>query len=149
MLFVFVINRSLPPIPRAARYKIALDIANSLAYLHSINIIHFDVKPEQLLIRGFPPDEGPVSARLIDFGMALHHKSTDHHVNAQLEGGNRYRGTQHYLAPELVTMEKNVTEMVDVYSFGVVLWEMYTRGYPYRGYEIKDVMKRWVMDPLS
>lgn len=101
------------------------------------------------MIRGFPPDYGPVSARLIDFGMALHHENGVDHVDAQLENGRRYRGTQHYLAPELVVDERNVTEMVDVYSFGVVLWEMYTREYPYRGYKLEDVMKRWVLILVS
>ncbi|GMH39230.1 hypothetical protein BSKO_07128 [Bryopsis sp. KO-2023] len=135
-------KRSLPPLPRAARYKIALDIARALEYLHSINIIHFDVKPEQLMVTGFPPSSrSPVSAKLIDFGMALRQEGS-RYVDAILEGGDRWRGTRHYLAPEQVLNDRNVTEMVDVWSFGVVLWEMYTREYPYKRWKMSEVMDR-------
>lgn len=101
------------------------------------------MKPEQILVSGFPPSKSPVSAKLIDFGMAIHQGRESKYVDAQLEGGTRWRGTEHYLAPELVINDRNVSEKVDVYSFGVVLWEMYTREYPYRGTNLTYAIERY------
>ncbi|GMH40429.1 hypothetical protein BSKO_08333 [Bryopsis sp. KO-2023] len=138
-------HRHRPPLPLAIRYKIAMDVAHSLAHLHSKGIIHFDVKPDQMLVRGFPPSQAPVSARLIDFGFALRESSSGY-VNGELDNSTRWRGMYRYLAPEMIKDDRNVTKQIDIFSFGVVLWEMYTRTVPYHEYGKDDLLDRVMND---
>lgn len=112
-----MLHRHRDPVPLGQRIKIALQISEALAYLHSKRIAHFDVKPEQILIRFsshsrtrrvartlaqilFPEDSDhllacpdcDVSARLIDYGTALRFAKDSPYINARLENGKRWRG---------------------------------------------------------
>ncbi|CAO2161630.1 unnamed protein product [Urochloa humidicola] len=96
------------------RYRIALGIAKGLAYLHEECedcIIHFDIKPENILL-----DE-EFCAKIADFGMA---KLLGREFNSAL---TTIRGTMGYLAPEWISGQP-ITKKADVYSFGIVLLEI-------------------------
>ncbi|CAL4959070.1 unnamed protein product [Urochloa decumbens] len=96
------------------RYRIALGIAKGLAYLHEACedcIIHFDIKPENILL-----DE-EFCAKISDFGMA---KLLGREFNSAL---TTMRGTMGYLAPEWISGQP-ITKKADVYSFGIVLLEI-------------------------
>ncbi|GAB4861474.1 hypothetical protein Ancab_036676 [Ancistrocladus abbreviatus] len=99
------------------RYRIALGVANGLAYLHydcSPCIIHRDIKSTNILL-----DEH-FNAKIGDFGIAKPVKST-----AVVSTSGNFAGTHGYIAPELAYTLK-ATEKSDVYSFGIVLLELVT-----------------------
>ncbi|KAL3502833.1 hypothetical protein ACH5RR_037282 [Cinchona calisaya] len=101
------------PLPWHVRRKIILDIAKGLAYLHeecSHKIIHFDVKPQNILL-----DEH-FNAKVCDFGLSKLLEKDQSRVVTKM------RGTPGYLAPEW--LNNIITEKVDVYSFGVVVLEI-------------------------
>ena len=52
------------------------------------------------------------------------------------------RGTLPYMAPELVTNSRAVSEKVDVWSLGTVLWEMLTLQRPYHDLSGDEIMRR-------
>ncbi|KMZ65723.1 Receptor-like protein kinase 1-like [Zostera marina] len=91
------------------RVKIALSAAKGLSLLHSVGIVHGDVKASNILLK--PQADG--SAAWSDFGLWSLFKKT------ALAMGPGYR------APEVVETEK-ATVQSDVYSFGVVLLELLT-----------------------
>lgn len=139
-------SRPLPPFPLHIRVDIALQIALAMEHLHSRGIIHFDIKPEQFLVTGFP--DGPINVKLIDFGIAMRQNGS-RFVDGTLDRGKRWRGTSQYLAPEMVINDKNVTEMADVYGFGVVLWEMCSRRAPFEYVDPDNVTAAiWHHHPL-
>ncbi|KAL3620820.1 hypothetical protein CASFOL_035732 [Castilleja foliolosa] len=103
------------------RYKIAMDAAKGLCYLHhdcSALIVHRDVKSNNILL-----DSG-FEAHVADFGLA----------KFLVDGGasqcmSAIAGSYGYIAPEYA-YTLNVDEKSDVYSFGVVLLELITGRRP-------------------
>lgn len=99
-------------IPLRKRVSIGLQLARALAHVHSLGLVHRDVKPDNVHLDG----QGRV--KLMDFGIV---KTGD----VTLTQAGYALGTPHYVAPELI-MGQPVTPLVDVYSFGVLLFELLT-----------------------
>ncbi|XP_058226948.1 uncharacterized protein LOC131335549 [Rhododendron vialii] len=109
-------------IDRRKRLIIAMDAAFGMEYLHAKNIVHFDLKCENLLVNMRDPHR-PV-CKIGDLGLS---KVKQHTL---VSGG--VRGTLPWMAPELLSGKSNmVTEKIDVYSFGIVMWELLTGDEPY------------------
>lgn len=99
------------PEDRARFY--AAQITLALEYVHSLDIIYRDLKPENVLL----DHEGNV--RLTDFGLSkegVNHPST---------GANSFCGTPEYIAPE-VLLRQGHGRAVDWWSLGALLFEMVT-----------------------
>jgi tRNA A-37 threonylcarbamoyl transferase component Bud32 len=104
------------------RLIIAMDAAFGMEYLHSKNIVHFDLKCDNLLVNLKDPSR-PI-CKVADFGLSKIKRNT------LVSGG--VRGTLPWMAPELLNGSSNkVSEKVDVFSFGIVLWEILTGEEPY------------------
>ncbi|XP_068648049.1 uncharacterized protein [Aristolochia californica] len=109
-------------IDRRKRLILAMDAAFGMEYLHGKNIVHFDLKCENLLVNMRDPHR-PV-CKIGDLGLS---KVKQHTL---VSGG--VRGTIPWMAPELLSGKTNmVTEKIDVYSFGIVMWELLTGEEPY------------------
>ncbi|XP_004515597.1 probable receptor-like protein kinase At5g20050 [Cicer arietinum] len=96
------------------RYKVAIDVAKGLAYLHHdcrSRILHLDVKPENILL-----DES-FRALVSDFGLS---KLTG---KDESQAVSTIKGTRGYMAPEWL-LEKGISDKTDVYSYGMVLLEI-------------------------
>ncbi|GAB2286566.1 hypothetical protein Dimus_020962 [Dionaea muscipula] len=107
---------------RRKRVIIAMDAAFGMEYLHSKNIVHFDLKCDNLLVNLKDPSR-PI-CKVGDFGLSKIKRNT------LVSGG--VRGTLPWMAPELLNGSSNkVSEKVDVFSFGIVLWEILTGEEPY------------------
>ncbi|KAF5306178.1 hypothetical protein FQR65_LT07454 [Abscondita terminalis] len=89
------------------------DISNALIYLHQLNIIHRDVKPENIVLQYSNHRKKPVLYKLIDLGYAkeLHNETAS------------FVGTLQYLAPEMFTQQK-YNKKVDYWSFGIIVFEV-------------------------
>ncbi|XP_010929239.1 uncharacterized protein [Elaeis guineensis] len=109
-------------IDRRKRLIIAMDVAFGMEYLHGKNIVHFDLKCENLLVNMRDPQR-PV-CKIGDLGLS---KVKQHTL---VSGG--VRGTLPWMAPELLSGKSHmVSEKIDVYSFGIVMWELLTGEEPY------------------
>ncbi|KAF5742369.1 hypothetical protein HS088_TW09G00414 [Tripterygium wilfordii] len=107
---------------RRKRLIIAMDAAFGMEYLHSKNIVHFDLKCDNLLVNLKDPSR-PI-CKVADFGLSKIKRNT------LVTGG--VRGTLPWMAPELLNgSSSKVSEKVDVFSFGIVLWEILTGEEPY------------------
>ncbi|KAI4302471.1 hypothetical protein MLD38_038210 [Melastoma candidum] len=122
LVYEFVCNGSLDqhlskharrPLSWEKRIRIALGAAKGLQYLHKQNIIHRDVRPNNILVTH------DYEALLGDFGLA---KTQQDDLNFS---ETRVVGTLGYLAPEYAECGK-VSTKTDVYSFGVVLLQLIT-----------------------
>jgi eukaryotic-like serine/threonine-protein kinase len=99
---------------------IMTQLTDGIAHAHENNIIHRDIKPQNILI----DDKGTV--KVADFGIALASNSyTITHTTSVL-------GSVHYLSPEQAR-GGIVEEKSDIYSLGIVLFELVTGRVPYSG----------------
>ncbi|KAL6753967.1 kinase-like domain-containing protein [Haematococcus lacustris] len=92
----------------------AQDIAAGMAYLHRKNILHGDLKPDNVLLRNTA--QGTM-AKVGDFGLSIKMAGNKTHVS-----GVRH-GTPLYMAPEILRSER-AAKAADVYAFGVMVWEL-------------------------
>ncbi|KAF9969651.1 hypothetical protein BGZ73_007923 [Actinomortierella ambigua] len=91
--------------------RITLDIACGLEYLHHNNIIHRDIKSDNILVTA-----GMV-AKLCDFGLALN--------TAALDGYEiTWGGTRWWMAPELFDSTRSWSKKSDIFALGVVMWQI-------------------------
>ncbi|KAF8388355.1 hypothetical protein HHK36_027021 [Tetracentron sinense] len=107
---------------RRKRLIIAMDAAFGMEYLHLKNIVHFDLKCDNLLVNMRDPQR-PI-CKVGDFGLSRIKRNT------LVSGG--VRGTLPWMAPELLNgSSSRVSEKVDVFSFGIAMWEILTGEDPY------------------
>src|SRR6059058_3224680 len=121
------------PVPEAVAY--AIEIARALGAAHARNIVHRDVKPQNVLI----DEEG--SAKVTDFGIA---RTLD---EEGLTADGRVLGTTDYVSPEQA-LGQPVTGQSDLYSLGIVLYEMLTGEVPFKGESQVAVAMKHVREML-
>src|SRR5579884_1184194 len=92
------------------RVQIMLQIARALEHVHSLNVIHRDIKPDNVHL------DASGRAKLMDFGIAKAPQLSLTRTGFTL-------GTPHYMAPEML-MGQPPSPQVDIYSFGVMLFEV-------------------------
>jgi serine/threonine-protein kinase len=114
--------RSVRPMPETDALKIASRVCEALHYMHTHDVVHRDLKPDNIMIC----NDG--SIRIMDFGIA------------KVEGSRRLTfgafqpamGTPDYMAPEQVRGKRG-DPRTDIYSLGAMLYEMITGNVPYEG----------------
>jgi eukaryotic-like serine/threonine-protein kinase len=114
---------------------IAAAIAEALAYSHSKQIVHRDVKPANI----FMTKAGKVC--LGDFGLALILGEGPHREEDGRTGISIIVGTPAYMAPEQFRRPNGVDRRVDLYSLGVIIYELLCGERPFVGDSVKILQK--------
>jgi serine/threonine protein kinase/tetratricopeptide (TPR) repeat protein len=110
------------PLPVDEAVRLGIQILEGLRVLHSLKIVHRDVKPGNVLLTS----AGEV--KLADFGLARNLESDETRATRH----DTLLGTFQYLSPEQALGDE-VDPRSDLYSFGVVLFEMLTGRLPHEG----------------
>ena len=124
-----IIEERGPLTPRQAA-KVGAQVCEALAAAHHQDIIHRDIKPQNIMIQ---PDG---NIKVMDFGIARAKNSTEQKTQMVL-------GTAHYISPEQA-QGKNLTAASDIYSLGIVLYEAVSGKVPFDGPDAVSVALKQV-----
>jgi len=117
--------------------KIIEDAAQGLEFAHNVELIHRDVKPDNILLH----PSG--MAKVADFGLA---KSTEGDT-ANITGTGHIVGTPHYMSPEQCE-GKEIDRRSDIYSLCVTLYHMLTGEPPFQAKSTMAILHKHVYDPV-
>jgi len=109
--------------------KIVAQVASALAAAQKEGIIHRDIKPSNIML--MKSDDGEVSVKVIDFGLAKSIESDPNSATVTLTQGG-FLGTPHFASPEQLE-EGEVDTRSDIYSLGVTLFYMLAGKTPFSG----------------
>jgi serine/threonine-protein kinase len=115
--------------------RILIDVARALAYAHKSEIVHRDIKPDNIMF-----DEHG-QAVVTDFGIA---KAAS---GGKLTGTGMSIGTPHYMSPEQAKAQA-LDGRSDIYSLGVVAFQCLTGGVPFDGDDSFSIGYKHIMEEL-
>ncbi|MGE5342924.1 MAG: two-component regulator propeller domain-containing protein [Candidatus Omnitrophota bacterium] len=111
-------------------------VSDALAKIHSKNIIHRDIKPDNIMLVTQGEDHNFV--KILDFGLAKTQYQT------RLTQTGVVMGTICYMAPEQICGKGSMSSS-DIYSLGIIFYEMLSGEKPFLGETTIDTMRR-IMD---
>lgn len=106
--------------------RIFKQVIEGVAYLHSNNIVHRDLKLDNILV-----EETSRMVKLIDFGFSV--------VVASGQKLKVFCGTPSYMAPEIVRKHEYDGKPVDIWALGVLFFVLLTGTFPFRGVSEQDL----------
>jgi serine/threonine protein kinase len=125
---------------RTQTAMIGRDLADALAYVHAIGVIHRDIKPGNILLPKPAADHSGPLAKLADFGIA---RIVD---GSRLTATGKVLGTATYFSPEQALGDP-LTPASDIYSLGLVLLECLTGQKAFPGSPVESMTVRLARDP--
>jgi DNA-binding SARP family transcriptional activator len=118
--------------------RIACEVADALAYAHGQNIVHRDVRPENILLTGG-------HALVADFGIA---RVLEVSGGEAISTSGLVLGHPAYMSPEQARGATQIDGRSDIYSLGCVLYEMLAGLPPFTGPTRAAVLARAMAEPL-
>lgn len=129
------------PCRRRCRYTVdlAYEVIEAIRYMHSLNIIHGDIKLENCLLQESNKDEPKWKLYVCDFGMS-HDIFND---NPNVPNAPSNIGSLPYASPELLT-DNQISYKSDVWAFGVMIYTMLLGKLPFKNgseAKLKELIK--------
>lgn len=119
--------------------KIMAQVCDALDAAHKSNIVHKDLKPDNIFLH---TKEGIEQVKVLDFGIAeILGKSSDIDENP-----NAFAGTPHYMSPEQCQNDP-VSPATDIYSLGIILFEMLTGQLPFNDNSAVKIVLKHLSSP--
>ena len=111
------------PLSASTSAKIIRQVIDGLNHIHEYNVMHRDMKPDNIVLDG-----NNENLKIVDFGSATFFPSQC----------TKEAGTEEYLAPEM-WLEQKHDQRVDTWAVGVILYELLTDKLPFRGENDENV----------
>ena len=123
-------------LPIAEACTLIADVADGLGAAHEQNIVHRDVKPDNVFLAKIG---GEIVVKLVDFGIA---KNIRPNVTMEtLTEVGTIVGTPDYMAPEQAAGTRDHDARVDIYACGVMLYEILTGRRPFASKNTYELLR--------
>jgi len=118
------------PLEPDEAFPLLLPALRGVAAAHVHQVVHRDLKPHNIfLCTG--PDGNYVTTKVLDFGISKILEAGP--GGEELTMAGKAVGTPNYMAPELLSGNRDVSRRTDVYGFGAVLYETLSGHRPFEG----------------
>jgi serine/threonine protein kinase len=108
-------------------WKFIKDVASGLSYLHNNDIVHRDIKPDNIL------KDSMGNYVITDFGLSIKMRSTLRKASGRFNNTADQSGTVGYMAPEMFAARPNIVKATDIWALGVTIYELATGELPFCG----------------
>lgn len=129
----FIAKKGKLPVEQAL--DIVLPVCSALAYAHRSNIVHRDVKPDNIFLA--EDSDGQIEPKVLDFGVS---KMRGHEIGPLTHQGVML-GTPTFMSPEQARGAQDVNPRSDVFSVGILLHVLITGKNPFEGKKFVDTVK--------
>jgi serine/threonine protein kinase len=117
-------------------WHIACGVAEALEFAHEANIVHRNIGPSNILIRG--------KDRCVKLGDLMLAKALDESGNERITCSGEVVGDLRYLSPEQLSGEQPIDARADIYSLGATLYAVLTGKAPFEGGTAAEIIRRVV-----
>jgi len=111
------------PVPPEEARRILREVGDALAYAHSQNTVHRDIKPDNILI-----DRATGRTMVTDFGIA---RAVSEGGDSKLTATGIAIGTPAYMSPEQSAGDRDIDGRTDLYALGIVAYQMLCGDLPF------------------
>lgn len=129
------------PLSMKGIFHITTQICDALDEAHFNNIVHRDMKPENIMITKRRDD--PFFVKVLDFGIARIQDASPTSIGGFKTATGMVFGTPEYMSPEQIRGEE-LDSRTDIYSFGIVLYQVLTGQLPFTGDTIIEIATKHI-----
>jgi serine/threonine protein kinase len=120
-------------LPPDAASEIIRQVASALDAAHRADVLHRDLKPDNIYLVPDPAIPSGERVKVLDFGLAKLGHDGETNVETVF-------GTPHYMSPEQCRSATQVDHRSDIYSLGCILYELLTGHVPFEG-EVRELIE--------
>ncbi len=131
------------PLNEVEGIRLIAQVAQGLHRAHRHNLIHRDVKPDNILVT-HDKTTGERVAKVTDLGLVK-----EQEADLDLTRTGRGLGTPHFMAPEQFKNAKNATIKCDIYSLAATLYSLLTKVTPFKQANPLDAWMRKIHDEYT